>query len=161
MGNLEISEGKKKNWPNLNACRRSNNWDELKFIPNGTGAVMGARSFRPPETWSQWRPLCNTNMLCQFRNLWCHPHPYGMHANNMQWDIIFSPLGFMLCNSLACAFQHHHFVLSFLVLLECLWSSNYSSITCHCEFHGEATSLPWFCAFSWITRLTKEFQFCC
>jgi hypothetical protein len=114
-----------------------------------------------PQTWSQWRPLCKTNLLCPFHNLWCHLHSYGMHANNMPWDVIFSPLGFTFSNSLARAFQHHHFVLSFLVLLECLWLFNYSSTTCQCEFHGGATFLPWFCAFSWITRLTKEFQFCC
>jgi hypothetical protein len=42
MGSLEVSEGKTKNSPNLNAYNRSNNWDELEFIPNGTNAVMGA-----------------------------------------------------------------------------------------------------------------------
>jgi hypothetical protein len=40
MGSLEVNEGKKK-WPNLNACRKSNNWDEPKFIPNETSALMG------------------------------------------------------------------------------------------------------------------------
>jgi hypothetical protein len=35
------------------------------------------------------------------------------------------------------------------------------NLQCHYEFHGGASSLPWFCAFSWITRLTKEFHFCC
>jgi hypothetical protein len=48
MGSLEVSKGKKKGKkPNLNACSRSNNWDELEFIPNGTSAVMGAGSLRP------------------------------------------------------------------------------------------------------------------
>jgi hypothetical protein len=70
-------------------------------------------------------------MLCPFCNLWCHPHPYGMHANNMPWDVIFPPLGFTFCNNFARVFQHHHFVFFFFVLLQCLWSSNYSSTTCH------------------------------
>ncbi len=50
-----------------------------------------------------------------------------MHANNMPWDVIFSPLGFMFCNSSAHVFQHHHFVFSSSVLLQPLWSSNYLS----------------------------------
>jgi hypothetical protein len=48
----------------------------------------------------------------------------------------------MFCNSFARAFQRHHFVLSFLVLLQRLGFSNYSSTICHYEFHGGATSLP-------------------
>jgi len=40
----------KKKWPNLNACKRFNNWDEFEFIPNGIGAVMGAGPLRPPPT---------------------------------------------------------------------------------------------------------------
>jgi hypothetical protein len=45
-----ISEGKKrKKGPNLNECKRFNNWDELEFIPNGIGAVMGAGSLGPPK----------------------------------------------------------------------------------------------------------------
>jgi hypothetical protein len=37
----------KKSEPNLNACNRSNNWNELEFILNRTGAVMGAGSLQP------------------------------------------------------------------------------------------------------------------
>ncbi len=33
MGSLEVSEGKKIKWPNLNACSISNNQDELELIP--------------------------------------------------------------------------------------------------------------------------------
>ncbi len=55
-------------------------------------------------------------------SLWnaCKHHVMGCH---------FHPLGFTFCNSYACAFQRHHFVLSSLVLLQRLWSSNYSSTT--------------------------------
>jgi hypothetical protein len=51
MGSLEVSEGIfKKKRPNLDACSKSNNWDELEFIPNGTDAVMGVGSLRPIST---------------------------------------------------------------------------------------------------------------
>jgi hypothetical protein len=41
----------------------------------------------------------------------------------------FHPLGFMFHNSFTHTFQHHHFMFSFVVLLQHLWSSNYSSTT--------------------------------
>jgi len=70
MASLEVSEGKKekKKWPNLNACRRSNNWDELEFIPIGTGAVMGAGSLRP----------------CRFRAFLSKSSIRGAEINKMQ-----------------------------------------------------------------------------
>jgi len=72
MGSLEISEEKEKEkknkWPNLNACRRSNNWDELEFIPNGTGAVMGAGSLQS----------------CRFRAFLLNSSIMGAQVNKMQ-----------------------------------------------------------------------------
>jgi hypothetical protein len=50
----------------------------------------------------------------------CKQHAIGCH---------FHPLGFMFHNSFAHTFQHHHFVFSFLVLLQHLWSFDYSSTT--------------------------------
>jgi hypothetical protein len=42
MGSLEVSEGgKKKGDPTSMPAADSKIWDELEFIPNGTGAVMG------------------------------------------------------------------------------------------------------------------------
>ncbi len=55
-------------------------------------------------------------------SLWnaCKQHAMGCH---------FHPLRFMFCNSFARTSQHHHFLLSSLVLLQHFWSSNYSSTT--------------------------------
>jgi len=48
----------------------------------------------------------------------CKQHAIGCH---------FHPLGFVFHNSFAHTFQHHHFMFIFLVFLQHLWSSNYSS----------------------------------
>ncbi len=58
----------------------------------------------------------------QSPSLWnaCKQHAMGCH---------FHPLGFTFCNNFAHAFKCHCFVLSSLVLLWCLWSSNYLNTT--------------------------------
>jgi len=48
----------------------------------------------------------------------CKQHAIGCH---------FHPLGFMFHNSFAHTFQHYHVMFIFFVLLQHLWSSNYSS----------------------------------
>jgi hypothetical protein len=42
-----LKGGQKKVYFNLSNCTWFNNWDENYFIPNGTRAIMGARSFKP------------------------------------------------------------------------------------------------------------------
>jgi len=64
MGGLEVKEGKKKKKPNLNACSKSNNWDELEFIPNRTNAIMGAGSLRPSSSpYSYSNPLYSSVVM--------------------------------------------------------------------------------------------------
>ncbi len=57
MGSLEVSDREKK-WPNLNACSKSNNWDEFEFIPNETSVIMGqghsSHWFEHMHNWSSY-----------------------------------------------------------------------------------------------------------
>ncbi len=101
------------------------------------------------KTWSQQHPLRNTNMLCLFRSLWCHPHPYGMHANNMPWDVIPTHQGLRFVTALPMHFDV--IILCFLLWCCCdtfdpptIWVQ----FQCHFKFYGGTTFLPWFCAFS-------------
>jgi len=72
-----------KNWPNLNSCRRTNNWDEVEFIPNGTGAVMGARSLRP----------------CRFRAFLSKSSLMGAQVNKLQSVLLPKMWGIVDCDS--------------------------------------------------------------
>jgi hypothetical protein len=44
MGSLEVSEGKKNELIELQCLQQIQYWDEVEFIPNGIGAIMGVGS---------------------------------------------------------------------------------------------------------------------
>ncbi len=79
---------KKNNWPKLNACSRSNNWDELEFIANKTGAVMGVGSFRPftlvkahGRAWT-WGLI---ERVALDRGLYLRQVDYGRCGDSKEW----------------------------------------------------------------------------
>jgi hypothetical protein len=47
---------------NLNACKRSYNWDELEFIPNETGVVMGVGSLQPTQVKNTFSGFIHYNL---------------------------------------------------------------------------------------------------